>query len=149
MLKYLCSISNTAIAVFLFRWALGIKFVLAGFRKVFDVTIPAFANHTFVERFADSWIPEPVLWLLGYTFPPVELAAGILLLVGWRRREALAALGGLLVIAVYGHILQEPFFNLATHPQLWLLAVVAFLLIVGEKDDAFTLDGWLAEKKAG
>ena len=149
MLKYLCSISNTAIAVFLFRWALGLKFALVGIQKVFVITIPAFANHSFVERFADSWIPEPLLWLLGYTFPPVELAAGVLLCIGWRRREALAALGGLLVIALFGHILQETFFNVATHAHMWLLAVIAFLLIVGEKDDAFTVDGWLAEKKAG
>lgn len=145
MLKYLCSISNAAIAVFLVRWALGLKFTLVGIHKVFDVTVPAFASKVFVERFADSWIPEPLLWFLGYTFPVVELAAGLLLCIGWRRRETLTALGGLVVIALYGHLLKDTFFNLATHSHMWLLAMVVFLLLVPKDKDAFTVDGWLAK----
>lgn len=149
MLKYLCSLSNMAIAVFLVRWVLGIKFLLVGWFKVFEMTLYNHANNLFVQGFADSWIPEPLLWLLGYSFPVVELAAGILLCIGWRRREALVALGGLIVIALFGHILKEPFFDLANHSQMWLLAMVIFLLIAPKGEDAFTLDGWLAKRKEG
>ncbi len=149
MLGYLCSLSNKAIAVFLVRWALGLKFLLTGIYKISDMTLYNHANNLFVQRFADSWIPEPVLWFLGYMFPIVELAAGILLCVGWRRREAVTALGGLIVIALYGHMLLEPFFDLANHSQLWLLTMVVFLLVMPKDDDAFTLDGWIAARKAG
>ncbi len=145
MLKYLCSISNAAIAVFLVRWSLGLMFLVKGWFKVFDMTMYNHASKLFVQGFADFPIPEPLLWFLGYLFPIVELIGGAMLCIGWRRREVVAAFGGLIVIALFGHILKEPFFNIATHTQMWLLAMVVFLLLVPGDEDAFTLDGWLAK----
>ena len=148
MLGYLCSLSNKAIAVFLVRWILGLEFAMIGYYKVFHIGLEGFASSVLVERFADTWIPEPVLWALGYTIPLVELTGGLLLLVGWRRREALAIFAGLLIITTYGHVLEKPFFDLVGHTLTYVMMIV-FLLVMPKDEDAFTLDGWLAGRKAG
>ncbi len=148
MLGYLCSLSNKAIAVFLVRWILGLEFALIGYHKTFTLGLEGFASSVFVERFADTWIPEPLLWAFGYSIPVVELAGGLLLLVGWRRREVLAGFAGLLIITTYGHLLENPFYDLVGHTLTYVMMIV-FLLLLSKDDDAFTLDGWLAARKAG
>jgi hypothetical protein len=74
--------------------------------------------------------------------PVVELAAGWMLVIGWRVRECLAALGAILVTVTYGHLLLEPLFNFNGHvvPRTLLLLVVAF---TPRAADWFSLDVWL------
>jgi uncharacterized membrane protein YphA (DoxX/SURF4 family) len=104
------------------------------------------ARLLFVQGYADSWIPVWLLWGLGTLIPFVELVGGVLLLVGFRVREALLALGFLLLVVTYGHLLKEPFFDITTHvfPRAILLLIV---LAVPRAADVWSVDGWLTRRR--
>ena len=119
---------------------------MASYWKVFVLTPVEHANQFFVEGFAETWIPEWLLYGLGLSIPLLELAAAILLCVGWRLREALIALGLLLIITTYGHALQDPFFDIDGH-TFTRLALVILLLLAPAGSDKYSLDGWLAARK--
>jgi len=82
-----------------------------------------------------------LLWTVGLAVPVVELVAGWLVVVGFRTRESLVALGFVLVTVTYGHLLKEPLYSFTGHviPRLALLVFVA--LMIG--DDRFSVDHWL------
>ena len=138
--------NNWTFVHFIARWILGILFLMAGYWKVFVLTPVGHANQFFVEGFADTWIPEWLLYVLGLSIPLLELAAAILLCVGWRLREALIALGLLLIMTTYGHALQDPFFDIDGH-TFTRLALVILLLLAPAGSDKYSLDGWLAARK--
>lgn len=138
--------AELAWAALLARGILGLQFLMAGWWKVFSLTPLAHARGMFVEAFAGSWIPTWLLWGLGATIPVVELAAGLLLLVGWRVREVGAALVLLLLTVTYGHLLQEPLFVIMDH--VFPRAVLLFgLLVIPRHADRFTLDAVLAARR--
>ena len=133
-------------AAFIARWMLGLLFLMAGWFKVFEMGAVQHAQALFVEGYQDSWIPEGLLWATGFVIPFVELIAGVLLLVGWRVREVLVALGGLLLLVTYGHLLKEPFYDVTTH----IFPRVVFLLILfalPRHADRWTLDAFLLRRK--
>jgi len=138
-------VDNTAWAVFFVRWVLGLIFVMAGWWKVFELTPRAHAERMFVEGFAETWIPTWLLWALGLSIPFVALIAGLLLCLGWRVRQAGIAVGGVLLVVTYGHLLQQALFDTTAHifPRLVLLA---FVLMVPRERDTLTLDAWLASR---
>lgn len=76
---------------------------------------------------------------MGTVIPPVELMAGALVILGLRAREALIALGFVLVIVTFGHLLREPLFNLTGH-VIPRLALLLFLLWCPRELDRFSLD---------
>ena len=137
---------NWPIVHFVSRWILGILFLMASYWKVFELSLAEHANRFFVEAYADSWIPEWLLNVLGLSIPLLELAASILLCVGWRIREALIALGLLLVITTYGHALQDPFFDI-DGPTFTRLALIILLLLAPAGSAKYSLDGWLEGRK--
>ncbi len=134
-------------AAFFARWVLGLIFFMAGWWKVFDLTPLGHAQRYFIGGFADTWIPLWLLWALGTVIPVVELVAGGLLCLGWRVREAAIALGSVLVIVTYGHLLKEPLFDTTSHifPRLILLIAV---LAVPAGEDRLGLDAWWAGRRA-
>ena len=138
--------SNWPVAVFIVRWILGILFVMAGYWKVFVLTPAAHAQNYFVGGFSDTWIPTWLLLALGYAIPFLELVAGLLICIGLRTREALIAVGLLLIVTTYGHALQEPLFDIAGH-TFTRLALIIFLLLAPAGCDRYALDTWLAKKK--
>jgi uncharacterized membrane protein YphA (DoxX/SURF4 family) len=75
----------------------------------------------------------------------VELLAGALLLIGWRTREALLALGFLLLLVTYGHLLKEALYSIIDHifPRFILLAIV---LLLPAEEDRFSFDAWLSSR---
>src|SRR5205085_1363947 len=109
------------------RLVLGLIFFMAGFWKVFQLGPLEHARKYFLP-FADTFLPVWSLWLAGVTIPVIELVAGALLLLGLRVREALFALGGVLVIVTFGHLLHEPLFNFSVHviPRLALLLFLSW-----------------------
>ena len=135
--------ANWSIAVFIVRWILGVLFLMAGYWKVFVLTPAQHAQRFFVEGFADHWIPEWLLIALGYSIPLIELVAGFLLCIGLRTREALIAVGLLLIVTTYGHALQQPLFDIDGH-TFTRLALIIFLLIAPQGCDRFTADAWLS-----
>jgi uncharacterized membrane protein YphA (DoxX/SURF4 family) len=129
-------------ARFFCRFMLGLIFFMAGWYKCFTMTPMGHARAYFIEPYADSWIPYWLLLAAGIVVPLVELAAGGLLLAGWRTTWALVALGFVLLLVTYGHLLKEPLFSITGHifPRTALLVAV-FLLPAGE--DLLSVDAWL------
>lgn len=136
---------NIGYGALIARWILGMLFFMAGWWKVFVLTPIGHAQRYFITGFSETWIPDWLLWTLGTTIPIVELAAGALLLVGWRVRDVLVVLGVLLIITTYGHALQEPLFDIDGH-TFTRLALILFLLSIPIGTDRFTLDAWLRSK---
>jgi len=137
---------NWPVANLIVRWMLGVIFTMAGYWKVFTLKPSVHAQEFFVKGFADHWIPEWLLQVLGYSIPFLELAAGILVFIGFRTREALIALGFLLVVTTYGHALQQPLFDIAGHTFTRLVLII-FLLLAPMNSDKYSLDYWLANRK--
>lgn len=132
---------NRAWALLFARLVLGLIFFMAGWYKVFLLT-PAGHVHKWFLPFRDTFLPVWSLWAAGLVIPFVELGAGALLLTGWRIRAALLALGGVLVVVTFGHLLHEPLYSFSEHviPRLGLLL---FLLVMPREEDRFSLDAWL------
>ena len=137
---------HRAWALFFARLVLGLIFFMAGFWKVFQLGPLEHARKYFLP-FSDTFLPVWSLWLVGLSVPFVELIAGALILVGLRARHALVALGFVLVIVTFGHLLREPLYNLTGH-VIPRLALLLFVLWWPREDDRFSLDYLLARRKA-
>lgn len=129
-------------AHFFARVLVGIVFFMAGWWKCFELTPMAHARGMFVDGFAETWIPTFLLWALGLAIPVVELVAGALLIVGFRSRDALVAVGFILLIVTFGHALQEPLYSIKDHilPRGLLMFLA---LILPEDEDKLSVDAWL------
>jgi uncharacterized membrane protein YphA (DoxX/SURF4 family) len=134
--------SNRAWAILIARWILGLIFFMAGVWKTFGLGPVEHARRLFVEPYAQTFLPRWSLWATGTVVPIIELVAGALLLLGFRTREALLALGGVLVLVTFGHLLLEPLYEFHTHviPRGGLLL---FVLAMPPLEDRFSIDGWL------
>ena len=128
------------------RLVLGFIFFMAGVYKVFELTPAGHVRKWFLP-YEDTFLPTWSLWAVGLAIPFVELAAGALLLVGWRIREALLALGVVLVVVTFGHLLKEPLYPFHEH-VIPRLALAVFLLAMPAEADRFSLDG-LLRRRAG
>jgi uncharacterized membrane protein YphA (DoxX/SURF4 family) len=119
---------------------------MAGWWKCFELTPVGHTRRLFLEAYADTWIPMALLWATGLSIPVVELVAGTLVIVGFRTREALIALGFILLIVTYGHTLIEPLFSTQGHifPRgLFLLAALA----LPAEEDRLSVDSWLGGRR--
>jgi uncharacterized membrane protein YphA (DoxX/SURF4 family) len=139
--------TDRAWAILLGRAILGLIFFMAGVWKVFQLGPLQHAQRFFIEPYAQSFLPRWSLWATGVTVPVVELVAGALLLVGWRVRVSLFALGGVLVLVTFGHLLAEPLYEFHTH-VIPRVALLLFLLVMPRGDDRLSMDQWLARRRA-
>ena len=139
--------TNRAWAILFARAILGLIFFMAGFWKVFQLGPLQHARRFFIEPYAQSFLPRWSLWATGVTVPFVELVAGALLLVGWRVRVALIALGGVLVLVTFGHLLADPLYEFHTH-VIPRAALLLFLLVMPRGDDRLSVDQWLTRRRA-
>jgi thiosulfate dehydrogenase (quinone) large subunit len=139
------SLRSRAWALLFARWVLGLIFLMAGVFKVFSLTPVGHVRRWFLP-YQDTFLPTWSLWAVGLAIPFLELFGGALLLVGWRVYEALLALGGVLLVVTFGHLLHEPLYPFHEHviPRLLLLL---FLLVVPRSEDTFTLDALLARNR--
>jgi uncharacterized membrane protein YphA (DoxX/SURF4 family) len=138
-------VSDRAWAIFFCRAVLGLIFFMAGLYKCFVMTPLGHARHYFVGPYADTFLPAWSLWLTGTLVPVVELLAGALALVGFKTRPALVALGGVLVLVTFGHLLKQPLYPFHEHviPRLALLVVV---MLLPREDDTLSVDARLATR---
>ena len=129
---------DRAWAILFARLVLGLIFFMAGVMKVFQLGPLNHARKYFLP-FADTFLPVWSLWAMGVTIPFVELIAGALVILGLRVREALVALGFVLAVVTFGHLLHEPLYEFHTH-VIPRLALLLFILLLPRDDDLFSLD---------
>lgn len=139
------SIHNRTWAILIARAILGLIFMMAGIWKVFTLGPLEHARRLFVEPYADTFLPAWSLWATGTVVPLVEMVAGALVLIGLWRRPALLALGGVLVLVTFGHLLAEPLHQFHTH-VIPRTALLLFILVMPASDDRLAIDHWLESR---
>ena len=137
---------DRAWAILFARLVLGLIFFMAGVMKVFQLGPLNHARKYFLP-FADTFLPVWSLWGMGVVIPFVELIAGAMIILGLRVREALVALGFVLAVVTFGHLLKEPLYEFHTH-VIPRLALVLFILVLPRGDDRFSLDSIIRDKEA-
>ena len=136
---------NRSWALLFARLVLGLIFFMAGVWKVFQLGPLQHARKYFLP-FSDTFLPVWSLWATGVVIPFVELIGGALVILGLRTREALIALGFVLAIVTFGHLLREPLYEFHTH-VIPRLALLLFVLMLPHEDDRFSVDHLIARKK--
>jgi uncharacterized membrane protein YphA (DoxX/SURF4 family) len=134
-----------AMALAFARGVLGLIFFMAGVYKVFTLG-PAGHVAKFFLPFRDTFLPVWSLWAVGLTIPFVELAGGALILLGWRRTLAYAAIGAVLVTVTFGHLLHDALYPFHEH-VIPRLALLLLLLLTPPAADRFALDQFLARRR--
>jgi uncharacterized membrane protein YphA (DoxX/SURF4 family) len=129
---------DRAWAILFARLVLGLIFFVAGVMKVFQLGPLNHARKYFLP-FADTFLPVWSLWAMGVIIPFVELIAGVMVILGLRVREALVALGFVLAVVTFGHLLKEPLYEFHTH-VIPRLALLLFILLLPRRNDYFSLD---------
>lgn len=127
-----------ASALCLTRAVLGLIFFMAGVYKVFSLG-PVGHVQRFFLPYQDTFLPAWSLWAVGLVIPFVELGAGALVLLGWLRTAAYGALGAVLVVVTFGHLLHEPLYAFHEH-VIPRLALLLLLLLMPPEADRFSLD---------
>jgi thiosulfate dehydrogenase (quinone) large subunit len=126
--------NDLSLAHALARLALGINLLGHGIIRIGN--IPGFAA-AMQKTFEKTWLPAPLVTLVGDIIPPLELIFGIVLIAGWYLRPAL--IGGTLfmILLTFG----------ATQIQNWTVAseqmiYVAFfaILLATANWDRYSLD---------
>lgn len=136
---------SRAWAIFVARWILGLIFFIAGYWKVFEMGPLEHARLLFVEPYAHTVLPSWALWATGAAVPVVELVAGAMVIIGFRMREALFALGCVLVLVTFGHLALQPLYEFHTH-VIPRTALLLFVLVMPRSEDRFSLDHWLTRR---
>jgi len=137
--------TNRAWALLFTRLVLGLIFFMAGVMKVFQLGPLEHARKYFLP-FSDTFLPVWSLWTVGATIPFIELIAGALVILGLRTRDALVAVGCVLVIVTFGHLLHDALFNFSGH-VIPRLALVLFVFCFPREDDRFSLDHFFKRQK--
>jgi uncharacterized membrane protein YphA (DoxX/SURF4 family) len=138
--------SDRAWAIGFARVILGLIFFMAGCHKVFSQGPVEHARQWFLP-YRETFLPVWSLWAVGTAIPFIELVGGGLLLVGWRVREALIGLGGVLVIVTFGHLLADPLYPFHEH-VIPRLALLVFVLAMPRADDRCSIDAWWGRRQA-
>lgn len=133
-------------AVLFARFVLGLIFFMAGVWKVFGLG-PVGHVQRFFLPFQHTFLPTWSLWAVGFTIPFIELIAGALVILGWKTRYALVALGAVLVIVTFGHLLDQPLYALHEH-VIPRLALLLFVLLMPQELDRFSIDQFLKRRAA-
>ncbi len=132
-------------AILFARLVLGLIFGMAGWGKVFKMGPAEHAHRYFVDPYATTWIPGWLLWGLGLSIPFIELIAGWLVFLGLLTLPALIALGCVLAIVTYGHLLKDFLYEFHTH-VIPRLALLVFILAMPRDRDIVSLDHLLGPR---
>jgi uncharacterized membrane protein YphA (DoxX/SURF4 family) len=137
------NINRRSWAIFFAREILGLIFFMAGVYKVFSLGPLEHARKYFLP-FSQTFLPVWSLWATGTVIPIVEFLAGMMLIIGFRVREALIALGFVLVIVTFGHLVENPLYPFHEH-VIPRLALLVFVLLFPADDDRISVDYLLSQ----
>jgi uncharacterized membrane protein YphA (DoxX/SURF4 family) len=136
--------TSRAAAILFARALLGIIFLMQGYGKIFNYTVPKVYN-LFFKDFEKTFLPKWLIWGTAYYTSYVEMICGFLLIIGLFRKYALFLLGIDLLIVSFGHGLLEPIWDLQ-HVMPRAILLIAILL-VPRQWDRWCLDGFLFGKE--
>lgn len=135
--------SNLEWAALATRLAFGVLFFCAGlgkFQMGYSGVVEGLAG-----GFRETWLPMALVWPYAYALPFVELAIGVLLLVGLFTRPALIVTGLLLVSLTFGMAIKGEHDVVAHNLFYAVLSQTALLL---SEWNRFSLDRMLFEAKS-
>ena len=106
---------------------------MAGYGKVFTWGVGNVYKSSFAS-FQDTFLPDFILQFTAYYTSYVELIAGLLLIIGFKRDYALYSLATVLIIVTYGHGLQSPIWDVKD-VIFRAVPLATLLLVPGEWDE--------------
>lgn len=119
---------NKRLAVLLMRLYLGGIFLVAGSGKVFAQGIGNFAQYI-QGSFSSTFLPSFMLTILGYSLPLLELAVGVLLIIGLFRTFSFALTGLLCILLSQGQFMIKEYAT-AAHNGIYFLVAIAGLILL-------------------
>ena len=116
------------------RLALGVNLLGHGISRIGN--IPGFAA-AMQKTFEKTWLPGPLVTLVGDIIPPLELIFGIVLIAGWYLRPAL--IGGILfmILLTFG-VTQIQEWTVASEQMIYVAFFV--VLLATANWDRYSLD---------
>jgi thiosulfate dehydrogenase [quinone] large subunit len=127
-------ISNESIAHAILRIGLGLDFVGHGLARIGQ--LPAFAQ-SMSRMFAKSLLPPPIVVAMAYAIPPVELIAGIGIVLGILLRPALVVAGVEMWVLLLGTCLIQRW-DIAGIQLIYLL--ILSVLLATLQHDRLSID---------
>jgi thiosulfate dehydrogenase [quinone] large subunit len=97
-----CRCDARACAVALARWVIGVVLLFAGIAKFPGIS--GFVTYI-TSQFEKTWLPKALLLPYAYALPFVEVALGVLLLLGIARNAVLFVTGLLFITLTFGQLL--------------------------------------------
>ncbi len=135
--------TNQTIALLTIRLVLGFIVLAQGFGKVFKFGVDGVYQNFFAATYKDL-LPDFLVIATAYYTSYVELIAGLMIVIGFKRDYALYALASVLVIVTFGHGLAEPIWD-TSHVMSRLFLLIPLLLLPKEWDK-WSVDGLLKKK---
>lgn len=111
------------------------------------VRIPEINNFAsgMAEGFADTILPGSFVFAYAFVIVITELVVGVLLILGWKTRWALAVMGILLLTLTFGQVLQQNFGTLA---NILIYGIGVAFLLFNTRYDHFGIDRGFSFKKS-
>ncbi|MDC0933604.1 DoxX family membrane protein [Arcobacteraceae bacterium] len=121
-------------AYLILRLSLGINMFLHGVMRI--PKIDAFSAGM-VERFEGTLLSESMVSLFAYSLPYIELALGLLLIIGLFTNRTLLVGGFLIVVLIFGSALQE---NWSLISSQILYSILFFMLSYFIEFNKYSID---------
>jgi thiosulfate dehydrogenase [quinone] large subunit len=137
--------SDTSLAYAIFRLTVGVNICFRGVMRVFVIGLDTFGAGM-TKQFAATFFPAFFINTFAHTLPWIEIAVGVLLILGLKTRVALV-IGGLMMTALTFGTMFLGDFNLA-----WLqltYALVFFVLLATRSWNVISLDAVLGGERGG
>lgn len=119
---------NKRLAVLLMRLYLGGIFLVAGSGKIFGQGIGNFAQYI-QGTFSSTFLPSFMLTILGYSLPLLELAVGVLLIIGLFRTFSFALTGLLCILLSQGQFMIKEYATASNNGIYFIVAIAGLILL--------------------
>ena len=123
------------LAYFVLRVATGLDLFGHGFIRLAG-NLSAFQSWL-TDQFAKTFLPHALVSFTGYVIPPAELILGLLLMAGFKTREALLTASALMGVLLFGSCVAQNWNVVAI--QLFYFLVYS-VLIAFRAQNAWSLD---------
>lgn len=117
------NLTDRQLGFLVLRLVLGVNMLVRALVRLPD--LHGFATGM-ARGFEDTVLPAAIVIPIAYAIVFVEFTIGVLLILGWKTREALVTMGGLMVVLSFGMLLRSEF-GTAANIVVYTLAVVLAL----------------------